>query len=116
MVAFVEVRLQNNALDGTVRPGHSCKRSDARGKHRHRREPEGTTSGDADQGACRRGACRRDRPDCFPSERSEVPPQLIRADVMNTAYNYVDLTPNGGDEGSRGQFWVRRHNEYEDSG
>src|SRR5204862_6584578 len=53
---------------------HSRKRSDARGKHRHRREPEGTTSGDADQGACRRGACRRDRRDCFPSERSEVPP------------------------------------------
>jgi predicted dithiol-disulfide oxidoreductase (DUF899 family) len=33
---------------------------------------------------------------------------------MNTAYNYLDLTPNGGDEGGRGQFWVRRHNEYED--
>ena len=42
--------------------------------------------------------------------------QLIRADfdLMNTAYNYLDLTPNGGDEGGRGQFWVRRHNEYED--
>ena len=42
--------------------------------------------------------------------------QLIRAgiDLMNTAYNYLDLTLNGGDEGGRGQFWVRRHNEYED--
>ena len=29
--------------------------------------------------------------------------QLIRAgiDLMNTAYNYLDLTPNGGDEGGR---------------
>jgi len=34
--------------------------------------------------------------------------QLIRTgiDLMNTAYNYLDLTPNGGDEGGRGQFWV----------
>ena len=42
--------------------------------------------------------------------------QLIRAgiDLMNTAYNYLDVTLNGGDEGGRGQFWVRRHNEYED--
>ena len=34
-------------------------------------------------------------------------------DLMNTAYNYLDLTPKGRDEGGRGQFWVRRHNEYE---
>ena len=35
-------------------------------------------------------------------------------DLMNTAYNYLDLMPNEGDEGGRGQFWVRRHNEYEE--
>lgn len=33
-------------------------------------------------------------------------------DLMNTAYNYLDLTPKGRDEGHRGQFWVRRHDEY----
>jgi hypothetical protein len=33
--------------------------------------------------------------------------QLIRAgiDLMNTAYNYLDLTPKGRDERGRGQFW-----------
>ena len=42
--------------------------------------------------------------------------QLICAgiDLMNTAYNYLDLAPKGRDEGGGGQFWVRRHNEYED--
>lgn len=34
-------------------------------------------------------------------------------DLVNTAYNYLDLTPKGRDEGNRGQFWVRRHDEYE---
>ena len=33
-------------------------------------------------------------------------------DLMNTAYNYLDLTPKGRDEDGRGQFWVRRHDEY----
>jgi predicted dithiol-disulfide oxidoreductase (DUF899 family) len=34
-------------------------------------------------------------------------------DLVNTAYNYLDLTPKGRDEGGRNQFWVRRHDEYE---
>ena len=33
-------------------------------------------------------------------------------DLMNTAYNYLDLVPKGRDEGGRGQDWVRRHDEY----
>jgi len=33
-------------------------------------------------------------------------------DIVNTAYNYLDLAPKGRDEGGRGQFWVRRHDEY----
>ena len=33
-------------------------------------------------------------------------------DLMNTAYNYLDLTPKGRDESGRNQFWVRRHDEY----
>jgi predicted dithiol-disulfide oxidoreductase (DUF899 family) len=33
-------------------------------------------------------------------------------DLVNTAYNYLDLVPKGRDEGSRSQFWVRRHDEY----
>jgi predicted dithiol-disulfide oxidoreductase (DUF899 family) len=35
-------------------------------------------------------------------------------DLLNTAYNYIDLTPKGRDEeGHDGpQFWVRRHDEY----
>jgi predicted dithiol-disulfide oxidoreductase (DUF899 family) len=36
-------------------------------------------------------------------------------DLMNTAYNYLDLVPKGRDEGNRSQFWVRRHDEYEKS-
>ena len=35
-------------------------------------------------------------------------------DLLNGAYNYIDLTPRGRDEGTRGQFWVRRHDRYED--
>jgi predicted dithiol-disulfide oxidoreductase (DUF899 family) len=35
-------------------------------------------------------------------------------DLMNTAYNYLDLVPKGRDEGGRSQFWVRRHDEYEE--
>lgn len=34
-------------------------------------------------------------------------------DLMNTAYNYLDITPKGRDEQGRGQFWVRRHDEYD---
>jgi predicted dithiol-disulfide oxidoreductase (DUF899 family) len=34
-------------------------------------------------------------------------------DLLNTAYNYVDLTPRGrNEEGRPPQFWVRRHDEY----
>jgi predicted dithiol-disulfide oxidoreductase (DUF899 family) len=33
-------------------------------------------------------------------------------DLMNTAYNYLDLVPKGRDEGTRSQYWVRRHDEY----
>jgi predicted dithiol-disulfide oxidoreductase (DUF899 family) len=35
-------------------------------------------------------------------------------DLLNTAYNYLDIVPKGRDEGNRGLFWVRRHDEYED--
>jgi predicted dithiol-disulfide oxidoreductase (DUF899 family) len=35
-------------------------------------------------------------------------------DLLNGAYNYIDLTPKGRDEGDRGQYWVRRHDRYED--
>jgi predicted dithiol-disulfide oxidoreductase (DUF899 family) len=34
-------------------------------------------------------------------------------DLMNTAYNFIDLTPKGRDEGDRNQYWVRRHDEYD---
>jgi predicted dithiol-disulfide oxidoreductase (DUF899 family) len=35
-------------------------------------------------------------------------------DLVNTAYNYLDLVPKGRDEeGARSQSWVRRHDEYE---
>jgi predicted dithiol-disulfide oxidoreductase (DUF899 family) len=33
-------------------------------------------------------------------------------DLVNTAYNYLDLVPKGRDEGGRGQAWVRRRDEY----
>jgi len=33
-------------------------------------------------------------------------------DIFNVTYNYLDVTPKGRDEGDRGQFWVRRHDEY----
>lgn len=33
-------------------------------------------------------------------------------DLLNTAYNYLDLVPKGRDEGDRGPYWVRRHDEY----
>jgi len=34
-------------------------------------------------------------------------------DLLNTAYNYLDLVPKGRDEGGRGLEWVRRHDEYD---
>ena len=34
-------------------------------------------------------------------------------DLLNTAYNYLDLVPKGRDEDGQGQFWVHRHDEYE---
>jgi predicted dithiol-disulfide oxidoreductase (DUF899 family) len=34
-------------------------------------------------------------------------------DLVNTAYNYLDLTPGGRDEeGKPPQYWVRRHDRY----
>ena len=34
-------------------------------------------------------------------------------DMLNTAYNYLDLVPRGRDEDDRpNQWWVRRHDEY----
>ena len=33
-------------------------------------------------------------------------------DLLNTAYNYLDLVPKGRDEGGRSQYWVKRHDEY----
>jgi predicted dithiol-disulfide oxidoreductase (DUF899 family) len=35
-------------------------------------------------------------------------------DLVNTAYNYLDLVPKGRDEDGRGLSWVRRHDEYKD--
>ena len=37
-------------------------------------------------------------------------------DLLNTAYNYLDLVPKGRDEGGRGPYWVRRHDEYPPGG
>ena len=34
-------------------------------------------------------------------------------DLLNNAYNYLDLAPKGRDEAGRGVFWVRRHDEYD---
>jgi predicted dithiol-disulfide oxidoreductase (DUF899 family) len=35
-------------------------------------------------------------------------------DLVNTAYNYLDLVPKGrGEEGHSPQYWVRRNDEYE---
>jgi predicted dithiol-disulfide oxidoreductase (DUF899 family) len=35
-------------------------------------------------------------------------------DILNTAYNYLDLVPKGRDEIGHEfpQYWVRRHDEY----
>jgi predicted dithiol-disulfide oxidoreductase (DUF899 family) len=33
-------------------------------------------------------------------------------DKLNIHYHYLDLVPKGRDEGGRGPYWVRRHDEY----
>jgi predicted dithiol-disulfide oxidoreductase (DUF899 family) len=33
-------------------------------------------------------------------------------DMLNVDYQYLDLVSKGRDEGGRGPFWVRRHDEY----
>jgi predicted dithiol-disulfide oxidoreductase (DUF899 family) len=33
-------------------------------------------------------------------------------DMFNVDYQYLDIVPKGRDEGGRGPFWVRRHDEY----
>ena len=33
-------------------------------------------------------------------------------DAFSVDYQYLDLTPKGRDEGGKGPFWVRRHDEY----
>jgi predicted dithiol-disulfide oxidoreductase (DUF899 family) len=35
-------------------------------------------------------------------------------DLLNTAYNYIDLVPKGRDEADGPQRWVRYHDRYED--
>jgi predicted dithiol-disulfide oxidoreductase (DUF899 family) len=35
-------------------------------------------------------------------------------DLLNGAYNYIDLTPKGRDEGGKGMSWLRRRDQYED--
>ena len=35
-------------------------------------------------------------------------------DMLNVAYHYMDLVPKGRDEDGKGQFWVRRRDEYPD--
>jgi predicted dithiol-disulfide oxidoreductase (DUF899 family) len=34
-------------------------------------------------------------------------------DMLNIHYHYLDMAPKGRDEGDRGPFWVRRHDEYD---
>jgi len=33
-------------------------------------------------------------------------------DVLSLHYHYLDMVPKGRDEGGRGPYWVRRHDEY----
>jgi predicted dithiol-disulfide oxidoreductase (DUF899 family) len=35
-------------------------------------------------------------------------------DLLNAAYNYLDITPKGRDEEGHGMRWLRRHDEYTD--
>jgi predicted dithiol-disulfide oxidoreductase (DUF899 family) len=37
-------------------------------------------------------------------------------DMLNVAYHYLDIVPKGRDEGDRGPYWVRRHDEYDSAG
>lgn len=32
--------------------------------------------------------------------------------MLSVAYHYMDLVPKGRDEDGKGQFWVRRRDEY----
>jgi predicted dithiol-disulfide oxidoreductase (DUF899 family) len=34
-------------------------------------------------------------------------------DILNSTYNYLDLTPKGRDEADTPQFWVRYHDRYD---
>jgi predicted dithiol-disulfide oxidoreductase (DUF899 family) len=34
-------------------------------------------------------------------------------DMLNVDYQYLDLVPKGRDEGGKGPYWVRRHDEYD---
>jgi predicted dithiol-disulfide oxidoreductase (DUF899 family) len=34
-------------------------------------------------------------------------------EIFNIHYHYLDVAPKGRDEDSRGPFWVRRHDEYD---
>ena len=33
-------------------------------------------------------------------------------DLVNTAYNFLDMTPKGRNEAQGNQYWIKRHNEY----
>ena len=33
-------------------------------------------------------------------------------DMLSVDYHYLDIVPKGRDEGGRGPYWVRRHDEY----
>lgn len=35
-------------------------------------------------------------------------------DLLNGAYNYIDLSPKGRNESGEGMKWLRRHDQYED--
>lgn len=35
-------------------------------------------------------------------------------DILNGAYNYIDLAPKGRDEGGKAMNWLRRHDQYQD--
>jgi predicted dithiol-disulfide oxidoreductase (DUF899 family) len=35
-------------------------------------------------------------------------------DMLNAAYNYLDIVPKGRDEGGVGAMWIHRHDEYPD--
>ena len=34
-------------------------------------------------------------------------------DMLNVDYQYLDLARKGRDEGGKGPYWVRRHDEYD---